>query len=67
MWEKTEPFTVRRVDDREEFQLRRCYRRAVDKLADVASPDGREVYSTNEIDFYFADEPDRPMRIVESD
>jgi hypothetical protein len=64
MWERTEPFTVRRLDDGREFQLIRGYRRAVDKLADVASPDGRGVYTPDEESFFFVGEDDRPMRIV---
>ena len=67
MPERSVPFTVRRLDDGQEFELLRVYRRAEDKLADVASPDGRTVYTRDEVNFFFADEPDHPMRIVEDE
>ena len=64
MSERSVPFAVRRVDDGAQFELHTVYRRAEDKLGDVVSPDGRDVYTPDEVNFYFADEPDRPMRIV---
>lgn len=60
---KSIPFTVRRLDDGQEFALLKVYRRPEDKLADVASPDGRDVYTPDELTFYFADEPNRAMRM----
>lgn len=35
------------------------------KLKDVRSPDERTIYSNNEGEFYFAEEPHRIYRIVE--
>lgn len=66
---------VRREDDGQEFELMviSTFRQNIttwgateveDKLKDVASPDGREVYTTDEVHFFFADEPDRPMVVV---
>ena len=60
----TTSFTVRRIDDDAEFELLRVYRRPEDKLADVVSPDGREVYTTDEVNFFFSDEPTRPIAMA---
>ena len=35
------------------------------KLKDVRSPDGREIYSREEGEFYFEEEPNRIYRVVE--
>ena len=35
------------------------------KLKDVRSPDGRTIYSLEEGEFYFAEEPSRIYRVVE--
>lgn len=75
-WKKpTGTVTVRRDDDGAEFQLQVIstfreirdgagVREVEDALKDVASADGRGVYTTDETHFFFADEPNRPMRIV---
>ena len=55
------PINVRRVDDGQMFQLLMTYRWPERKLVEVSSPDGRKVHVLDESNFYFADEPDRPM------
>jgi len=76
--EQTGTITVRRDDDGTEFQLQvistfreildgETVRVVEDRLKDVASADGRGVYTTDETQFFFADETDRPMRIVVPD
>jgi len=73
---QTGTITVRREDDDAEFELQvistfrqihegGMVKEIEDKLKDVASPDGRGVYTTDETHFFFEDEPDRPMRIVD--
>jgi hypothetical protein len=73
--EQTGSITVRRDDDGAEFELQVIstfrevrdetgLKKVEDKLKDVASVDGRAVYTTDENRFFFADEPNRPMRIV---
>lgn len=64
---RTVPFTVRRLDDGQVFQLLKVFRRAEDRLADVTSPDGRSVYTPDEKNYFFEDEPNRPMQIPETD
>ena len=76
--EQTGTITVRRDDDGSEFELQvistfrevlegASVRVAENKLKDVASADGRGVYTTDETQFFFTDEPHRPMRIIRSD
>ena len=72
---QTATITVRRDDDGEEFELQvistfreiresGVIREVKDKLTEVASPDGRVVYATDETHFLFDEEPDRRMTIV---
>lgn len=76
--EQTGTITVSRDDDGAEFELQvistfreiredGSVRVVENKLKDVASADGRGVYTTDETQFIFADEPNRPMRIIRSD
>jgi len=75
-WKKvTRSLTVRRDDDGAEFELQEVstFREervggivtvVEDRLKDVASADERGVYTTDETQFFFADEPKRALRIV---
>ena len=75
---QTGTITVRRDDDGADFvlqvistfrQIREggVVQEIEDRLKDVASPDGRSVYTRDGVQFLFADEPDRPMQIVKND
>ena len=75
---QTGTITVRRDDDGKQFELQvistfreirvgAVVREVEDALKEVASPDGRGVYTTDETHFFFEDEPHRPMTIVRSD
>jgi hypothetical protein len=70
--EQTGTITVRRDDDGAEFQLQVIstfreirdgagVRVVEDRLKDVASADGRGVYTTDETRFFFANEPARRL------
>ena len=70
--ERTGSITVRRKDDDAEFQLDEIstfhersdmhgVHRSQDRLKDVVGPDGRGVFTPDEINFFFEDEPDRAM------
>jgi hypothetical protein len=77
-WKKqTGVITVRRDDDGAEFELQMIstfcevreggvVRVVENKLKEVASADDRSVYTTDETQFFFTNEPNRPMRIVRS-
>ncbi len=77
-WRKvTGHVTVRRDDDGAVFQLdvistfhehtdTHGAREVEDRLKELASPDGRRVYSSDETHFYFEDEPTRALRIMHS-
>jgi hypothetical protein len=73
--QQTGKITVRREDDGAEFELlvistfhevqdEHGRREVEDRLKDVASSNGREVYTTDEEQFFFGGEPNRPMKIV---
>jgi hypothetical protein len=75
--EQTDTVTMHREDDGQKFEfhvISTFHERhdqhgshvSQDKLKEIASPDGRGVYTPDEVNFYFEGEPDRPMRIVAS-
>lgn len=68
-------FKVRRQDDGREFELQEVstFREESDiygvdvvenRLKSHASPDGRGVYTTDEVHFFFADDPRRAMTVI---
>ncbi len=75
-WKKvTGTFKVRRQDDGREFELQEVstFQEESDmygvevvenRLKSLASPDGRSVYTTDEVHFLFADEPRRAMTMI---